>query len=155
MDHDSIPDSMAIDPNHEVVEMKKQKDKDIMKHDITTDDMIRYDVMHPRWGRAMFEICPVFRYGKMRKLYIYRRSQPIHECFIMDIDARFMNVTCFDITSWTHKTEHPMIWRHPWCAEHGCVSFWVYAPLDTDRIRFEPHFASDLTIRFEKESDMP
>ena len=79
------------------------------------------------YGSAEFMVCPVFKYGKLRDLFIYPRQQP-------DKGGTYWHIKCwgqkaFQVRSWTHKGfENPNIWCNFWCNEHKCLSFDIYPP---------------------------
>jgi hypothetical protein len=124
---------------------------DLKIKELELKDKIQYKPLHPSYGRAEFVFCPVFKYGKMKELFIFRRQQDEDENYHLDLKKLgFKKTICFDITSWSHKTDDPHIWRNPYCKEHKCLAFWVYVPNNTDTIEFEYHFGEELTIRFVK-----
>lgn len=107
--------------------------------------IIQFDDMHPMYGRAEFQICPIFKYGKLKKVIIYRVQQETNE--IYEIKAQGQKE--FQICSWQHKgVDNPNIWREFWCKEHKTICHEVYVPKDTNTIEFES--LSSFGIRFVK-----
>jgi hypothetical protein len=133
---------------------KIKKQKRIIQIEIqieikSLDEKIKYNPIHERYGRAEFAICPVFKRGILKEIFLYRRQQDIDESYHIDlIKLGYLKTRCFDISSWSHKTEDPKIWRNPYCKEHKCVSFWVYVPNNTNTIEFGYHFGEAISIRF-------
>lgn len=122
---------------------------------INLDTKIKYVPVTENLGRAEFLFCPVFKYGKMRKLFIFRLQQKNREHYCLDLEKiGLKNTTTFDITSWSHKKDLPVIWRNFWCKEHKTISFEVYVPNNTDTIEFAYHFGDSLTIRFIKGKEL-
>lgn len=121
----------------------KQKTKTIK---IT--DTIPYQPIHPQYGRAEFQICPVYKNGYIKQVHIYRQQQTTNETYILHID-KGIKINTFSITAWTHKTEPPSIWRESWCKDHKTITHEVYVPDNTNKISFAYHFGNTLDIRFE------
>jgi hypothetical protein len=112
---------------------------------------IRFVRNDPMWGVAEFVFCPIFKRGKMKEMHIYRKQQEKKEHFV--IDLKKYKVSEFEIASWTHKTDHPRVWRNSWCDEHKTIAFEVYPPVGTDIIRTSVYFGTDLEIMFENEGE--
>lgn len=110
------------------------------------DPSIKFEPMHKDYGRAEFDICPVFKYGKLRKVLVFRRQQETNEVY--EIEAQGQKE--FQIATWTHKGfENPYIWRNWWCKEHKTIAFSVYVPKGTNIMNFDS--LSAFGIRFDKE----
>lgn len=118
---------------------------------INCDDSIEYKVLVKRYGRAMFEICPVFKYGYLRKVFIYLHQRPNRKVteWVFDVGKDNNRINVFQITSWTHKTEHPNIWREMWCKEHKTICHSVYVPDKTNKLTFDFHLGNTFEMRFE------
>ena len=108
--------------------------------------IIKFDPMHKDYGHAEFDICPVFKYGKLKKVFIYRRQQGTNEAY--EIEAQ--NQKEFQISTWEHKGFNtPRIWRNWWCKDHKTIAFSVYVPKQTNMIEFSS--LSSFGILFDKE----
>ena len=105
---------------------------------------IDYKPLHKDYGRAEFQFCFIFKYGKFKRIFIYRKQQETNESY--EIEAHGQEQ--FQITSWTHKTGKPYIWNEFWCKKHETICHEVYVPDNTDRIEFES--LSNFEIRFVK-----
>ena len=118
--------------------------------EIILSDKITYEVLHPTYGRAEFEICIAFRRNYLREVFLYRKQQNKQDGFHLNLEKilKPSRINAFDISSWSHKTETPHIWRQIWCKEHKAICFMTYVPDGTNHIEFEFHFGTDLTIRF-------
>ena len=127
--------------------MKSNKNKKIVK--LKEGDVIKYNWMHKDYGRAEFNFCPIFKYGKLKKLLIYPRQQ--------DTDVLYYELECynqrdFNFQSWQHKgIEIPWAWIYFYCKEHKQLAMNVYAPKNTNVIKFSN--MSGLTIIFESDKD--
>ena len=95
---------------------------------------IDYKPMHERYGMAEFEICPIFKNGKLQKFMIYPKQQENNNVYY-EIPA--FGQKQFEITSWTQKTDSLRIWMEFWCKEHKTICHRVYVPNNTDRIEFD------------------
>jgi hypothetical protein len=127
------------------------KVKVIVWKSITIRDKISFQSRHHKYGRAQFLFCPMFKNGKMKSLFIQALQQERPDMW-WKLDCE-IPVSNFQIESWTHKTEHPNIWRESWCLDHKCVSHEVSVPKDTDEIVFSYFFGNSLSIRFQKQGD--
>ena len=108
--------------------------------------VIRFKALHDRYGRAEFDICPIFKYGKLKKIFVFRRQQDKAECY--EIEAQGQKE--FQIGTWTHKGfDVPNVWRNWWCKDHKTIAFSVYVPPQTDIITFD--CLSTFGIHFDKE----
>lgn len=97
-------------------------------------------------GRAEFTFCPVYKYGKLKEMYIY----PVQQ---RDIDTYYKAVfnyapLDFSIQSWV-GLEYPKTWLYFWCKQHKCAGFRLYVP--TDSKYFEVQFLSNFSINFGKD----
>jgi len=119
--------------------------------ELTLNSKISYIDVRPSYGRAQFQFCPVFKRGKMEKLFIVRAQQPEEErYYVLNLKKLgFKKTSSFSISSWS-GTDDPRAWQHFWCEEHKTICFDVYVPNGTDMIEFDYHFGNDLTIRFIK-----
>ncbi len=130
--------------------LNKKKEKVI---EITVDDVIEYKPLHKEFGRAEFQICPVFKNGIMRELFIYRKQQGTNEIYKIDLKKINYKAIVFAIESWTHKTDPPSIWQEAWCIDHKTIMHEVYVPDNTNQIRFRLHFGDSISILFEAKED--
>jgi len=132
--------------------MKDKKLDELKPIEITLDSKIDYKAKHPSFGRAEFQICPVFKRGYIRELFIYRKQQEARTFYHLDLESELegSRINVFSITAWSHETDYPRIWRNFWCKEHKTISFEVYVPDNTDTIEFSFHFGNTLDVRFVK-----
>lgn len=114
--------------------------------EITINDVIKYQLLHPSYGRAEFEVCPVFKHGKMTELFIYRRQQDTSDIYRLVI-PQAMKIDRFHIESLNN--EQPHTWMEMWCKLHKTITHKVYAPNGTSQISFGFHCGDTITIRFE------
>lgn len=129
------------------MKIKSKKKQKIIE--ITVHDIIKYKPLHKCFGRAMFQICPVFKNGIIRELFIYRRQQDNHEIYKIDLKKINYKANTFHIESWTHETDSPRIWRESWCKDHKTIMHEVYVPNNTNQIKFNLHFGDTISILFE------
>ena len=106
---------------------------------------IPFKDMHEKWGHAEFHICPIFKYGKLKKVMVYRAQQETNECY--EIPA--FGQKEFQIYTWKSEGfEHPNIWKEFYCKEHKTICHEVYVPRGTNVIEFDS--LSVFGIRFVK-----
>lgn len=124
--------------------------KKINFKDITVNDRISFIGLDKSLGRAEFLFCPVYVRGKLKTLFIQALQQECKGAWRLDCE---IPVVHFHIESWTHKTEHPKVWRESWCLDHKTIAHEVYVPPETDEIVFSYFFGNSLSIRFQKKGD--
>ena len=108
--------------------------------------VIKFEPKHENYGSAEFDICPIFKYGKLKKIFVFRRQQETSECY--EIEAQDQKE--FQISTWTHKGfDIPNIWRNWWCKDHKTIAFSVYVPQQTDILVFDS--LSTFGMYFDKE----
>ena len=115
---------------------------------IDVDASNPFKLLDDMYGREMFDFCPMFERGYLRKLFI--RQHIGGKSFILVVNKN-LKIDRFEITAWIHKTNSPYIWREFWCKEHKTICHQVYAPDSTDKITFEYSLGDDLSIRFNGE----
>lgn len=125
------------------------KREPIIPKEITLDDVITYTWKTPMYGRAEFQLCPVFKRGRMTDLYIYRRQQPQEKEQAYHIDLSkdvHWKIACFTIDAQLYF-DNPHTWRNFWCKEHKTISFETYVPSNTNIIQFHA-FSDNIQIQF-------
>jgi hypothetical protein len=119
---------------------------------ITVDDKIPYVDCTKRYDMAEFGICTRFFRGRLTDIYFTRMQQPSEKQrqYHLNVKEDFphLRVTCFCIDAWSHKTDHPRIWRQFWCKEHKAICHETYVPRHTNSIEFNLNFGDTITIRF-------
>lgn len=121
--------------------------------EITFNDKIQFDALHPSYGRAEFIICPVFKYGYMKELYIQPIQQERNDgiqSWVIKIGSEF-RLTTFSIRGWVHRGQEPRIWRQWYCKEHNTIAHEFYVPDGTDTLRFSLHFGNSVDIILDKD----
>lgn len=117
----------------------------LKKIEVKDGSVIPYVWKTERLGRAEFQFCPIWKYGKLRELFIYPKQQENKSNY-----WHLHGLKCIDfqLKSWTHKgIENPWAWLYFWCEEHKCMGMNVYVPLDTSKLLVS--VSSGLTIIFE------
>lgn len=108
-------------------------------------DTISYKDIHPSYGRAEFEFCPVYKKGKLVEIWITPAQQETNKRYRIKMTYQPYS---WQFTSWTHKgIENPRIWLQYWCKEHKALCMRVYVPPKTSKIRIES--GSTLSFIFE------
>lgn len=85
-----------------------------------------FHATHPRYGRAEFEFCHVFKRGKLQTVFIYPRQQEVAPIYYR-IDCKGRSEFC--VGSWGHHgLSEPRIWQQYYCREHKGFVMRVYVP---------------------------
>jgi len=113
---------------------------------LKADEIVDFIPGTEEYGRAEFVICPVYKRGKMRELYIYPAQQPDAK-FYYKVNLEYAPLD-FSVSSWTHKgMSNPVIWLMFWCKEHKCQAFRVYVPGEAKR--FSVSMLSNVAVQFD------
>lgn len=128
--------------------MKIEK-KELKYKEISLNEFINYQYLHPGLGRAEFTFCMQYKYGVLKKVFIDALQQRRKDSgkWVLDLDEYKIKV--FSIESWSHLTDSPRIWRQMYCKEHKAFYNEVYVPNNTCKIRFRVHFGDTLSILME------
>lgn len=106
-----------------------------------------FQAIHPNYGRAEFIICPVYKYGKLKEIFMYPVQQDVDYYYHYNLPYTPLD---FGIKAWTHKgVDNPWIWLHFWCKEHKCQSMRLYVPAQAKS--FSIIDLSNLSIMFDNE----
>jgi len=98
-------------------------------------DKIEFTPMTDNYGHAEWILCPVFKYGKLKKICLHPLQQPDKSGIIYEIETH--NQKEFAIKTWQHKgMEFPNIWRNWWCKEHKTIAFDFYIDKRCNQISF-------------------
>ena len=120
-----------------------------LKRKILKDgDKIPFTALSKKYGRAEFQICPVYKRGKLKELYLYPRQQGDATHYFVYI---FKNAPrTWSVTSWTHMgVSEPYVWLNFWCEEHKAPSSNLYVPREAEW--FQVRALSDFSIYFGKD----
>lgn len=105
---------------------------------------IEYKCLDESYGRAEFALCPIWKKGRLVKLYIYPKQQKnMKHFYSVEMDCDSIN-----LMSWTYKNKKlPWAWMYVWCKEHKCMSIQVYVPPNTSKLTISA--LSGLNIYFD------
>lgn len=121
--------------------------------EITTEDKIPYEWMTTIYGHAEFVICPVFKYGRLTDIYLYRRQQVEYNGYHIDLLKEKPTLRMDEFLLEGRPTNTPVIWRNWWCKEHKAVAFDTYVPKNTNTIRFDAYGGNSLRVQFTSSSE--
>jgi len=107
---------------------------------------IPYEWKSKNLGVAEFTICPVFKRGYIRELYIDPLQQEQYKGVYFNMDLRGINFNKVWYSSPMDK--QPKIWHSSWCKEHKCYSLRLYVPDDSSKLIVEAHFGDTIEISF-------
>jgi hypothetical protein len=85
---------------------------------------IRFQPLHKDYGRAEFVVCPIWKRGRIVKVYITTVQQEPGRQFVVDTYSDTMS-----IQSWV-GTGPPKIWLQGRCKEHKTYFTRFYVPAD-------------------------
>lgn len=121
--------------------------KRLKLRELRNGDEIHFTPITKEYGRAEFNICPIWENGQIVKVYIYPMANPdAEEYWVIKTPGRQQ----FRVDSWTHKgMNRPWHWLFYWCTEHRCMSFRSYAP--DGATKFTVRVTSDVSIYFDRD----
>lgn len=97
-------------------------------------------------GHAEFVICPVYKRGKLKEVFIYPQQQH-------NIKYYYHYKLPYTPYAWgvdSYNSDDPVnIWMWFWCKEHKCMSLELYVPKYANY--FSVEMLSFFTIRFGKD----
>jgi hypothetical protein len=88
---------------------------------------IFFDWKHPNYGRAEFVICPQFKYGRIKRVYLTTKQQEPHRGWVFPE----INSDSYSISSWV-GLEKPKVWLTFWCKEHKTPTTYFYVPPNSE-----------------------
>lgn len=100
---------------------------ELTKKILQEDEYVSFD-WKTNNGRAEFVLCPIFKYGKLRKLCIYPMSQPNAKHFYEIENKEGWGGIDFSGLLINDKLEDPHIWTTHFCKEHKTHSLSFYVP---------------------------
>ena len=115
---------------------------------LNMEDKITFQDFTQQYGRAEFIICPIFRHGKCKRVYItaLQQKREIRD-WVLDLPYA---VECVWFSSWVHKgLSEPRIWRQYYCKEHKCLTSELYVPTGSGCMTFEVCFGDTFRINFD------
>lgn len=100
-----------------------------MKEEVKLEvDAIFFPFFSKRYGRTMFEFCPVFKRGRLERLYIDPITFPSSCIYVVEYKS-----DDFIIDSWA-GLDTPDVWKMLWCKEHKTIAMQVYAPNESTHL---------------------
>ncbi len=96
---------------------------------------------HPNYGRAEFAICPQFKYGRIKRVYLTTRQQEPQRGWVFPE----VNSDCYSISSWVGLDE-PRVWLTNWCKEHKTQMTSFYVPDNSEFL--DIHILSTFSLYF-------
>ena len=107
---------------------------------------IHYIEKTTNYGHAEFELCPVFKHGYLRELYIYPRQQEnIDAYYRLEIDGF---VTSIGFSCYGGNHTEPRFWHNVWCKEHKCLCLRFYVPLGYKSFKVNDHFGDNISLEW-------
>jgi len=123
---------------------------DLTEKIIKFGDEIKYVPRTHDYGRAEFTICPVFKRGIIRELYIYPRQQPDAKHFYKLVPMGKYRIIDFTYYGGDFN-DCCRIWQTWWCKEHKCFSLEFYVPNEGDSFKVNCHFGDTISLEWCRE----
>lgn len=87
-------------------------------------------------SQAQFDVCPIWRYGLIREVFIFPVDQPdAKNCYIVKSSQGFEGLDFgqffyeYDtVRGKQHRVNFPIIWKTYWCGEHKTQAIRLYVP---------------------------
>lgn len=99
------------------------------------------------YGRAEFVVCPVFKRGIMRELYIDPKQQPKYFGEWFKVDLQGIRIKSLSLSGYP-VAKDPRVWNSFWCKEHKCYSLELYVANNTSSLTVVTHFGDNVTLEF-------
>lgn len=103
---------------------------------------IAYEPFHPQYGRAEFQICPIWKRGRIVECWVYPRQQVRAErdvCWHLEASSNGLTLGGFG-------RHEPKLWHIGWCKEHKTATYSVYVPDGTNELQIT--VLDSLSFRF-------
>ena len=100
-------------------------------------------------GWAYFDVCQVWKNGKLKKIYIYPRQQRSEVFYSYDLPEDYKAVQ-FDISSYNCETE-ASVKSNNYCKEHKGITSSMIVPKGAEYFSLSLHFGNSLCMDYHKE----
>lgn len=107
-------------------------------------DVVLFEGMTQKYGRAEFCICPIYKRGKLKELHITPLQQPNADTNYV-IDDIYSD--SFQLSSINYN-DPVRAWLHMWCKEHKCPAFRIYVPDGVDRFTIRKLSTLDIIFSY-------
>jgi hypothetical protein len=87
-------------------------------------------------GRAEFDVCQIYKRGKLSEYFVYPQQQRDMENYWHVVNPIPEGV--FTISSYERLAD-PNVWKTGWCKEHKTVYLSIYVPTDSKFIWLNAH----------------
>ena len=100
-------------------------------------------------GWAYFDVCQVWKYGKIVKLYIYPRQQRSEEYYVYEVPKDY-KARVFCLSSYTFNDSEAVVLSNGWCKEHKAITSSIRVPKDSEYFTLSLHFGNSIDMDFHK-----
>ena len=100
-------------------------------------DTIKFDWKSEDYGRAEFILCPIWRRGKLRKVFLYPAQQPSAEFYyeIIPKDHHWVGIFFGHfLNEEKDSLSQPDIWDSFWSKQHKCQAFRFHVPVGSKEL---------------------
>ena len=95
-------------------------------------------------------ICPVFRYGVMRELYIDPLQQPQYEADMFRVELEGRRITVMSYSGYPLLECDRRVWKSSWCRDHKCYSLRMYVGDGVNTLIPALRFGSEINLEFRR-----
>jgi len=121
--------------------------KEIDIKTIKFGEIIECECLTHNYGRAEFVVCPVFKDGILKNLFIYPKQQPKYFGKAFNVDLEGYEAKSIQYCGYPVLAD-PRIWYSFWCEEHKCYSVELYVADNTKYLKINPHFGDSISLEF-------
>ncbi len=111
-------------------------------------ESFKFKATSKQYGRAEFCICPIIKYGKVRKIYLTAMQQLNGKHYQIIIPNHY-KIHIISVTDFTHSPKPPNMWRSVWCKEHKTFANIWYVASHANTITVREHFGDSIGLYFE------
>ena len=98
-------------------------------------------------GWAYFDVCQVWKNGKLKKIYIYPRQQRCDNYFVYELPGDY-KATEFHLGSYGDDDSDAVITCNSYCKEHKAILSMIRVPKESGYFDLSLHFGNGLCMNF-------
>lgn len=100
-------------------------------------------------GWAYFQVCQVWKRGKIEKLYIYPMQQRSEDYLVYEL-PKDHRTTEFHLSSYTFNDSDAVITSNAYCKEHKAILSTIRVPKESEYFELALHFGNSVCMNFHK-----
>ncbi len=102
-------------------------------------------------GWAYFDVCQVWKYGKIKKIFIYPKQQHESKTFVYEVPEDYKAEMLY-LGSYTGNDSEAVIWYNAYCKEHKAIMSSVRVPKESSYFTLSLHFGNSINMDFYKDA---